>query len=131
MNNVRGIGAIIAASRNSARGILYALRSERAVRQEFVLLAIAVPAAFLISKQLWVTVCLIVMILVTLAVELLNTAIEKLCDHVTPQHHPAIGQIKDMGSAAVLCMLVVTALGWSTALLDYISNLGRGFPGAN
>jgi len=35
-----------------------------------------------------------------LAVEALNTAIEELCDHVTPSEHPQIGKIKDLGSAA-------------------------------
>ncbi len=41
--------------------------------------------------------------LLVLCVELLNTAIEKLCDHVTPARHPDIGAIKDVASAAALC----------------------------
>jgi diacylglycerol kinase (ATP) len=40
-----------------------------------------------------------------LAVELLNTAIEKLADHITREQHPEIGVIKDFGSAAVFCVL--------------------------
>jgi len=35
-----------------------------------------------------------------LSVEALNTAIEELCDHVTPHHHPQIGKIKNLGSGA-------------------------------
>lgn len=44
-------------------------------------------------------------LLVVLAIELLNTAIEKLSDHVTPEHNRHIGMIKDFGSAAVFCAL--------------------------
>lgn len=48
-----------------------------------------------------------------LAVEALNTALEELCDHVTPEEHFRIGKIKDMGSGAsllVLCAALVIGL---------------------
>ena len=41
-----------------------------------------------------------------LAVEALNTALEELCDHVTPEEHPHIGRVKDLGSGATLLMLI-------------------------
>ncbi|MBL0408591.1 diacylglycerol kinase [Microvirga aerilata] len=111
---------LVAAFCNSIRGIVSASRTERAVRQELVLLLVAIPAALLISPHRWMRVCLIGVILLTLAVELLNTALEKLCDHVTPHWHPAIGSIKDMGSAAVFCMLLLICIVWGTALLEYV-----------
>jgi hypothetical protein len=40
---------------------------------------------------------------------LLNTAIERLSDHVTPEYHTQIGVIKDAGSAAVFCVLILGA----------------------
>jgi diacylglycerol kinase (ATP) len=55
-------------------------------------------------------------LLTVLAVEFLNTAIEKLSDHVTPEHHVAIGRIKDFGSAAVFCGLCLAGLVWLAAL---------------
>jgi diacylglycerol kinase (ATP) len=55
-------------------------------------------------------------LLVLLAVELLNTAIEKLADHVTPEMNPKIGLIKDFGSAAVFCLLALSGLIWAAAL---------------
>ncbi len=51
-----------------------------------------------------------------MAVELLNTAIEKLADHVTPERNPKIGVLKDYGSAAVFCALSLAALVWIAAL---------------
>jgi diacylglycerol kinase (ATP) len=109
---------IFAAFRNSMRGLRLAAKSERAVRQELMILVLAVPGAVLLSQEIWVRVALIGTVLATLTVELLNTALEKLCDHVTPQHHPMIGAIKDMGSAAVLCALLFSGLIWGAALLQ-------------
>lgn len=112
--------ALLAALGHSIRGFRYAFRSERAVRQEIALLALAVPAAFLVSQHLCVRIGLIAAVLLTLAIELLNTALEKLCDHVCPHHHPSIGPIKDMGSAAVLCMIGLTAVFWGAALFEWV-----------
>ena len=108
---------------NSMRGLSLALRSERAVRQEAVVLVVAVPAAALLAETLWVAVALIGVVLLVLCVELLNTAIEKLCDHVTPAHHPQIGAVKDLASAAVLCGLLLATLVWTAALTEAL--LGR------
>ncbi len=105
------------AFRNSMRGLSLALRSERAVRQEAVVLAVAIPAAGVLADTLWLAVALIGVVLLVLCVELLNTAIEKLCDHVTPTRHPEIGAIKDVASAAALCSQGLGALVWLAAAL--------------
>jgi diacylglycerol kinase (ATP) len=53
-----------------------------------------------------------------LAVELLNTAIEKLADRLTTDHDPQIGHVKDMGSAAVGVVLLLIAAVWGVALAE-------------
>ena len=55
-------------------------------------------------------------LLILLAVELLNTAIEKLADHVTRERHVEIGRIKDYGSAAVFCAICLSGLVWLAAI---------------
>ncbi len=107
---------IIAAFQNSLLGLARAARTETAVRQELILLALSIPLAFWISASGWTRLALIGLVALTLVVEVLNTAIEKLCDHVTPERHPVIGYIKDLGSLAVLIMLCITAAGWALAL---------------
>lgn len=110
--------AWIAAFRNSCAGLSVAMRSERAVRQELVALVIAIPAALIVGQTLWTRVALIGVVLALLAVELLNTCVEKLCDHVTPDLHPQIKIVKDMGSAAVLAALALAALVWIAAIAE-------------
>jgi len=63
---------------------------------------------------------LIGVVLLLMIVELLNTAIEKLSDHVTPHHHDAIGRIKDMASAAVGLSLLLCGLVWLIALAERV-----------
>jgi diacylglycerol kinase (ATP) len=81
---------------------------------------VAVPLAFLIAAEAWKRLTLIGVILLLMAVELLNTAIEKLSDHVTPAQHPDIGRIKDMSSAAVGVALAIAGFTWLLALIQWI-----------
>lgn len=94
------------AAQNSIDG-LRVLVAEKAVQRELVaLLACCVVCAVLPN---FYTVLLVVLALLLLAVEALNTAIETLCDHVTPEIHPMIKKVKDMGSAAVFIVSVTMA----------------------
>ena len=107
---------ILRATLNTWNGLVAAARSEAAFRQELAALAVAVPLAFLVATEPWKRGVLIAAVLLVLAIELLNTAIEKLCDEVTTATNPAIGRIKDMGSAAVGVALVLAGLTWLVAL---------------
>jgi diacylglycerol kinase (ATP) len=84
--------------------------------QEVVALVLAVPVCFLLTGSAWVRIALVGTVMLLLIVELLNTAIEKFCDHLSPAHSPEIKVIKDLGSAAVFIALVLAAATWTTAL---------------
>ncbi len=107
---------IFSATINSLRGLRYGISTEAAVREEAIALVLALPVGYVIAPNLSWYVAMISALLVVLAVELLNTAIEKLSDHVTREHHPDIGKIKDFGSAAVFCTLCLAGLIWLAAL---------------
>ena len=109
---------LLHATRNSWNGLLAAARSEEAFRQELIVFAVALPLAYFVALDVWRWVALIGVLLVIMIAELLNTALEKLSDHVTPQTHPTIGRIKDMASAAVGLSLLLAALVWGAALAE-------------
>ena len=111
---------ILRATVNSWAGLKAAAKSEAAFREELIALALSVPLAFLITPFAWKRLALIGVILLLLAVELLNTAIEKLSDHVTATHHPDIGRIKDMSSAAVGVALAIAGFTWLLALAEWL-----------
>lgn len=43
--------------------------------------------------------------------EALNTAIEYLCNHVTPEQHPQIAHIKDIAAAGVVLAAITAVVG--------------------
>ena len=108
---------------NTWNGLVAAARSEAALREELVALALAVPLAFVVATDMWKRLALIAVVLLLIIVELLNTAIEKLADHVTPAVHPGIGRVKDMGSAAVGVALLLAAAIWLVAIGERLAIL--------
>ncbi|MEW6643667.1 MAG: diacylglycerol kinase [Pseudomonadota bacterium] len=111
------------ASINTWNGLTFATRSEQAIREELVALVIALPLAFVVGTTAVRRVELIAVVLLLLTVELLNTAIEKLADRLTTDHDPAIGRVKDMGSAAVGVALVIAGLVWLVAIAERVGIL--------
>ncbi len=105
---------------NSWNGLKFAVRSEQAIREELVALILAIPLAFVIGTTAVRRLELIVVVLLLIAVELLNTAIEKLSDRLTREVDPQIRDVKDMGSAAVLAALIIAGATWLFALAERV-----------
>jgi diacylglycerol kinase (ATP) len=103
---------------NTRNGLAFAIRSEQAVREELVALALAIPMAWLIGVTAMRKLELVAVVALVLVVELLNTAIEKLSDRLTMDHDPQIGRVKDMGSAAVGVALVMAGLFWLFSIAE-------------
>ena len=105
---------------NSWNGMVFATRSEQAFRQELWALLLAFPLAALIGTTAARRVELVAVVLLVIAIELLNTAIEKLADRVTTERDPEIGRVKDVGSAAVGVALLLAGGVWLFALGERI-----------
>lgn len=100
-------------------GLLHAVRAEHSVRFEAIVLALVLGAlAVLRPGPIWWAAVALASAGV-LAAELLNTAIEALADHVSPDFHPLIKVAKDCAAAAVL-VTVVGALGVAAALAVHL-----------
>jgi diacylglycerol kinase (ATP) len=115
--NEKGLKRLYLATLNSLRGLYFAVRNESAVRQELYLLFAGIPLAAWLAPGLGWFVAMVSVLLVLPAVELLNTAVEKLADHVMPEYHEQIKVVKDLGSAAVFVALTLVAFIWGAALI--------------
>jgi diacylglycerol kinase (ATP) len=111
------------ASVNTWNGLTFATRSEQAIRQELVALLVSLPLAWLVGTTALRRVELIGVVLLLLAVELLNTAIEKLADRLTLEPDAQIGRVKDMGSAAVGVALLIAWMVWGVSLAERVGVL--------
>ena len=109
---------IIKAFFNSWAGWKHAVQTEAAVKQELIVLIVALPAAFFLTESNWKRLALIGVLLIVLIVEFLNTAIEALCDHVRPEVHPHIKIVKDLGSTAVFLSLTLALATWILVLVE-------------
>jgi diacylglycerol kinase (ATP) len=109
---------LLRATINSWRGLCDIGRHESAFRQELMAFLVAIPLSFVIAEEAWKRLALIAVVMLVLVVELLNTAIEKLADRVSPDHDAQIGRVKDMGSAAVGLALLLAGVVWLLALAE-------------
>jgi diacylglycerol kinase len=95
-------------------GVRHVFSSQRNARVQLSLavavVALGFGAGLETGEWLWITAAIAAVI----AAEMFNTALERLGDSVSREHHPLIGQAKDAAAAAVLVIatgaLVVGAL---------------------
>ncbi|VAW94224.1 Diacylglycerol kinase [hydrothermal vent metagenome] len=113
-----GLTRIINAFGYSMKGISAAIKYESAFRQEVVLFVVLLPLAFFLGRSYIEYILLAGSLLIVLMVELLNSAIEAVVDHVSPEFAELAGRAKDMGSAAVFITLVNVFLVWGFIAFD-------------
>ena len=122
------LNRFLRAAINSWNGLVAVFRSEAAFRQELAALALAIPLSFLLTADAGMRWALIGAVVLVLVVELLNTAIEKLCDRVTREVDAEIGRVKDMASAAAglsQCLPARCGCGWSLGCCGRSNVLSR------
>lgn len=106
----------------SLAGVRAAYRHEKAFRLEAWLALVLLPASFWLGKG-WVETGLLAgSVLAVMAAELLNSAIEAVVDRISLERHPLSKRAKDMGSACVLMMVILTLGIWSAALWSRFGN---------
>jgi diacylglycerol kinase (ATP) len=100
----------------SLAGLAAAYRHEDAFRQEVLLAAILVPAAFFLPASGIGRALMIGSVLLVLIVELLNSAVEAAVDRISLENHLLAKRAKDIGSAAVFLSLVNVPVVWALVL---------------
>ncbi len=108
---------------NAFNGLFDFFSNERNGKiQLAVALATIATAAFLkISLNEWVAVLLCIGMVIGL--EMLNSALEKLCDLVEPGYHPSIRVIKDISAGAVLWASIISTVAGTIIFLPKIISL--------
>ena len=94
---------------NSLNGLKIVFK-ENSFILELVLGIFIIPYIFLSNIDFNYKIILSVLYFLLLAFEIMNTAIEKLCDKVTTDINPEIKKIKDLSSAAVFLVLTLLVI---------------------
>ena len=111
-----GVRRVLNALRYSMDGLRAAYTGEDAFRQEILLAAVLIPLALWLPVSGLGKALMIASVLLVLAVELINSAIEAVVDRISLDRHALSKRAKDLGSAAVLLALVNVAAVWGCVI---------------
>ncbi|MFM7481399.1 MAG: diacylglycerol kinase [Planctomycetota bacterium] len=121
MKSKPGLTRLLRALQYSWYGLRAAAQHEAAFRQELMLVVPLSIVAWFVPVPLLERALLFAVLQVILIVELINSAIEANTDHITMDEHPLAQRAKDMGSAAVLLSLVISAAIWTAVLWPVVA----------
>ena len=112
------ITRLINATRYSLSGLAAAWRHEQAFRLDIIACIILIPAALFMPFQHTDKLILVLLALLLLVIELVNTAIEAAINRISDEQHELSKIAKDCGSAAVFIVIVMNTVGWCFALAN-------------
>jgi diacylglycerol kinase len=112
--------------RNAKGGLLLAFRTQRNLRIHFIAAGIAIAIAPFLQVSMVELLILLLTILIVLATELINTAIEFSVDLISPEFNHLAKKAKDVSAAAVLIAAIFAAIiGVLIFLPKAISVIGK------
>lgn len=100
----------------SLNGLLIGVQEHASIQLEFGALVLALVACCFLKTTWKETLILLGSIVLVIALELLNSAIEQTCDLISQDYNPLIGKAKDMGSAAVFMGVLIAVGTWIAVL---------------
>ena len=106
---ITGIKHVFAATSYSIGGIRRLWR-ETAFRHEVSLYFIVLGVFAAVGANMGEFLAATILALLLLATEALNTAIEAVVDHISPEWNEFARDAKDLGSFAVMCLLIANGL---------------------
>ena len=112
-----GLQRILNATGYSLAGFKAAFQNEAAFRQIILINLLLIPLSFFMPVSRVEQVLMIVVCLLAIIVELINSAIEAVVDRISMAQHPLSKNAKDMGSAAQFVALAIITLTWGACLI--------------
>ena len=116
MNDRLGCGHVLAAIRNSLRGLKCACLNECAFRQEVVLGVVHFALLFAVDEGFAVKLVLAFLWVALMVAELINSAVEEVVDYVSPEWNLFAKHAKDYCSAAVFLVAILLMVAWLLVL---------------
>lgn len=104
------IGKLIRSFHYAFRGVIYLLASEQNARIHAVVTIIVGIAAYVFDVSRIEAAILFMAVILVFAVEIINTAIEKVFDVCHPGNHALIARVKDGMAGAVLISAVIATV---------------------
>lgn len=109
--------SLLESFRDAFRGAWLCLCSERNMRIHAAACGYVLFFAFKTGVHGGELAALLLSMGLVTGAEVMNTAVERLCDHVCKEQNPEIGRVKDLAAGAVLLCAIFAALTGGAVLL--------------
>lgn len=113
--------------RNAFRGVFLMMKHERNFQLEFAAFLVNLFLIFYLNLSSTDTILILMVSFGVLATEILNTAIERICDFIHPDFDKRIGFIKDISAGAVVLMAILSVIVGVMAYWKYVSGFLQQF----
>lgn len=99
------------------------LKEEHNSRIHFIISFIVILLGFLLnlSSTEWLVILLLIALVISL--EIINSAIENICDYVSPEWNSKIKKVKDLMAAAVLFSSMIAVICGAIIFIPRLCNL--------
>ncbi|KAB7881963.1 diacylglycerol kinase [Poseidonibacter ostreae] len=101
------------------KGLKDLVKNETSFKIELIITIILLPVLFILDVSLVNKLLMFISLMGMLLSEAINSAIERVVDLVTLEHHEMAGRAKDVGSAVVFISIFIFVVTWSVILYTH------------
>jgi len=98
-------------------GLKDLIRTETSFKIELIITIVLLPIIFLMNTSLTDKLLMFITLMGMPLAETINSAIERVVDLVTLEHHAMAKRAKDMGSTVVFLSIFIFITTWSTLII--------------
>lgn len=103
----------------------YKTETKAIIHSSAAIVAIILGIALHITYIEWLLICFSIGLVIF--AEVFNTAIERITDLISPEHHPLAGQAKDLAAGAVMVMSIISILVGVLVFIPRIIDLFKSY----
>ena len=102
-------------------GLKDLIQNETSFKIELIIALILLPLIFIFDVTLVEKILLFISLMGMLIAEATNSAIERVVDLVTLEHHDMAGRAKDVGSTVVFLSITLFSVTWGLILFQLVN----------
>ena len=100
------------------KGLVDLIKTETSFKIELIITLILLPVIIFIDVTLIYKILMFITLMGMLLAEATNSAIERVVDLVTLEHHDMAGRAKDVGSTIVFLSIFIFVVTWAIIIID-------------
>lgn len=102
------------------KGLKDLIKNETSFKIELIITILLIPVIILIDTTLTNKALMFISLMGMIMAETINSAIERVVDLVTLEHHDMAGRAKDAGSAIVFLSIFIFIITWLIVIIDIL-----------